>query len=58
MNLRVRASELFLHDLRLRMPFRYGIATMTRVPHLFLRLTLDLSPFTRAEDWSFASLGA
>ena len=42
MTLRVRTTELFLHNLRARMPFRYGIATMTRVPHLFLRLTLEV----------------
>ena len=42
MKLRVRATELFIHNLRTRIPFRYGIATMTRVPHIFLRLTLEL----------------
>ncbi len=34
-------SELFRHQLKARMPFRYGIATMTEVPHVFLRLTFD-----------------
>ena len=34
-------SELFRIQLKARMPFRYGIATMTDVPHVFLRLTFD-----------------
>lgn len=42
------------------MPSRDGIATMARVPHLFLRLTLelDLSLFTPTAEWTFASPGA
>lgn len=57
MKLRVRATELFIHHLRARMPSRDGIATMARVPHLFLRLTLelDLSLFTPTAEWTFAS---
>lgn len=35
-------AELFRVALRARMPFRYGIATMTEVPHVILRLTWDL----------------
>lgn len=34
-------AELSRLQLRARMPFRYGIATMTEVPHVFLRLTFD-----------------
>ncbi|MBW7893767.1 MAG: hypothetical protein H3C27_01535 [Opitutaceae bacterium] len=34
-------AELFRHQLKARMPFRYGIATMTEVPHVVLRLTFD-----------------
>jgi|UniRef100_UPI00404B1F9F hypothetical protein len=34
-------AELFRHQLKARMPFRYGIATMTEVPHVFLRLKFD-----------------
>lgn len=41
--IRLLEAELFRHQLRARMPFRYGIATMTEVPHVFLRLTLDLA---------------
>ena len=60
MKLHVRAAELFIHHLRARMPSRDGLATTTRVPHLFLRLTLelDLSLFTPAAEWTFASFGA
>jgi hypothetical protein len=39
--IRVRRIELFRTDLRTRMPFRYGIATMVDVPHVILRLKLE-----------------
>ncbi len=42
MEIRVRSTELFIHNLRTRMPFRYGITTMTRVPHAFLRVDLEI----------------
>jgi hypothetical protein len=42
MRLKVRATELFIHNLRTRLPFRYGIATMTRAPHLIVRVTLEI----------------
>lgn len=35
------SAELFRTQLKARMPFRYGIATMTEVPHVFLRLAFD-----------------
>ncbi len=38
----LRHAEAFRLQLRARMPFRYGIATMTDVPQLILRLTFDL----------------
>ncbi|MEA3211076.1 MAG: hypothetical protein QOE70_4133 [Chthoniobacter sp.] len=41
MKLRVLHSESSVRELRLRMPFRYGIATMTEVPHLLLRLAVE-----------------
>jgi hypothetical protein len=37
-SLQILAFELYRHDVRLRMPFRYGIATMTEGPVLFVRL--------------------
>ncbi len=38
----LRSAEVFRLELRARMPFRYGIATMTDVPQLIARLTFDL----------------
>ena len=42
MGIEVRAAELFVQNLRARLPFRYGIVTMTRLPHLVLRLTVEI----------------
>src|SRR5690606_28115053 len=41
-------AELFRHQLKARMPFRYGIATMTEVPHVVLRLTFNFAGRTQA----------
>jgi len=38
----LKNAELFRIQLRARMPFRYGIVTMTEVPHVFLRLTFEI----------------
>ena len=38
----LRHAELFRIQLRARMPFRYGIVTMTEVPHVILRLGFEL----------------
>lgn len=38
----LKHAELFRCDLRARMPFRYGIATMTWLPHVILRLTWEI----------------
>lgn len=38
MSLRISNFELFRRDISTRMPFKYGIATMTRLPHIFIRL--------------------
>ncbi len=42
MRIAVRAAELFVQNLRARLPFRYGIVTMTRLPHLVMRLTVEI----------------
>ena len=42
MSLTVREGDIHLANLRTRMPFRYGIATMTRMPMAFVRVALDL----------------
>jgi L-alanine-DL-glutamate epimerase-like enolase superfamily enzyme len=40
MAVEIREVRLFRVELETRMPFRYGIATVTRLPHLFVRLVL------------------
>lgn len=40
--LRIIGHELRVARVPLRMPFRYGIATMTEMPYLFLRLLLEV----------------
>jgi len=37
----VRDTELHILNMRTRMPFKYGIATLTALPHLFVRVELD-----------------
>lgn len=44
----LRSAELFRVPLRARMPFRYGIVTMTEVPHVFLRLAFELDGAVQA----------
>ncbi len=41
MSVRVVDHALWVRDIRTRMPFRYGIAAMTRVPHLVVELELE-----------------
>lgn len=38
----LKSAELFRLELRARMPFRYGIATMTEVPQIIARLTFEI----------------
>jgi L-alanine-DL-glutamate epimerase-like enolase superfamily enzyme len=40
-SLQILSFDLYRHDVRLRMPFRYGIATMTEGPVVFVRLRVD-----------------
>jgi hypothetical protein len=40
--LSLRATEFFVRQTRTRFPFRYGIASMTEVPHLFLRVRMQV----------------
>jgi hypothetical protein len=40
MRVQIRQGRLFRFEMRTRMPFRYGIATVTGLPHLFVRLTV------------------
>ncbi len=41
MTVQVHQFQICIRDIRARMPFRYGIATMTQVPHLLLVLDLE-----------------
>ncbi len=42
MKIAVRETQLFMRNLTLRVPFRYGIATMTCVPHLVVRVAAEI----------------
>jgi hypothetical protein len=42
MDVRIHGGDIHLLDLRTRMPFRYGIATMTHAPHAFVRLHAEI----------------
>ena len=42
MNIYVYHGDVFLFDVRTRLPFKYGIATMTRAPHAFVRARLEV----------------
>jgi hypothetical protein len=47
MKIAVRETRLFFRNLTLRVPFRYGIATMTRVPHLVVRIVAEIDGKTQ-----------
>jgi hypothetical protein len=40
--LRVLGTDLHVVNLRMRMPFRYGIVTVTALPHLFVRAEVEI----------------
>ena len=46
MNISVQDIDLNVLNMRTRMPFRYGIASLESVPHLFLRVTADVDGAT------------
>lgn len=43
MSFRVVDGNIHLTRLRTRMPFRYGIATLTEMPHAFVRLSVEIA---------------
>jgi L-alanine-DL-glutamate epimerase-like enolase superfamily enzyme len=49
MRFSVRQIELFERDVRLRMPFRFGIVTLTESPQAFARVRIRLENGTEAE---------
>jgi hypothetical protein len=40
---RVREVELYERDVRLRMPFRFGVVTLTEAPQCFVRVRIELA---------------
>src|SRR5580765_486265 len=40
--IRIQDYDVHLINLRTRLPFKYGIATMTLVPQVFIRLRIDV----------------
>jgi hypothetical protein len=46
---RIRSLEAFERDVRLRMPFRFGIVTLTRAPQAFVRARIALADGREAE---------
>lgn len=46
MKLTIRDIEIRVKPLRTRLPFKYGIATMVDVPHLFLKVYLEVDGTT------------
>lgn len=42
MKIAIREFGFFIRNLSLRVPFRYGIATMTRTPHFVVRLLVEM----------------
>ena len=52
MKLLIRQTDIHVCNLRSRMPFRYGIATMTALPHLFVRVLIELNGH---QQWGIAA---
>src|SRR5438874_934406 len=48
MQIIIRRFDIHRLDLRTRMPFRYGIATMTDVPEVFVRLWVEIG----GKEWA------
>ena len=42
MTIEVLGGDIHLVDLQTRLPFKYGIATMTEAPHAFVRLRIEV----------------
>jgi len=50
--MKILSPDLHILTLHNRLPFRYGIATMTAVPHLFVRVLLEVDG---KEQWGIAA---
>ncbi|MGR9053836.1 MAG: hypothetical protein ACU84J_14415, partial [Gammaproteobacteria bacterium] len=42
MSIQIRGIELRIFNMKTRLPFRYGIATMTALPHLFVKADVEV----------------
>lgn len=54
MPIRITQTDLHVLNTRTRFPFRYGIASLTAVPHVFVRVKLEVNGVSR---WGVASDG-
>jgi hypothetical protein len=50
--LAIKDVELYMRNVRTRMPFKYGVATLTSVPILHLKLTAELADGTAAVGYA------
>src|SRR5690348_1898501 len=41
-SIQVLSTDLHIVNTRLRMPFRFGITTLTELPHLFVRAVVEI----------------
>jgi L-alanine-DL-glutamate epimerase-like enolase superfamily enzyme len=51
-SLRIRAIELFERPVKLRMPFRFGVVTLTESPQAFVRVRIETADGRSAEGWA------
>ena len=42
MSIKVLSTDLHIVNTRLRIPFRFGIVTLTELPHLFVRANVQI----------------
>ncbi|MDB5292694.1 MAG: hypothetical protein JWL69_3935 [Phycisphaerales bacterium] len=54
MRIKVLSTDLRIVNMRLRMPFRFGITTLTELPHMFVRVLLQVDG---RETWGIAADG-
>ena len=50
MSVRIKNATIHRIDLKTRMPFKYGIATMTEVPMIFVSVAIETNGKKRQEQ--------
>ena len=50
--LSIKEIRFFMRNVRTRMPFKYGAATLTSVPILHLSLTAEYADGTTSQGWA------